>query len=810
MNRPGISAIYRWKTWTSGGWKHWWYIAELAAHDAKRRNAYYSTHVGEFDNTVPPTTGWAAKNGKSPVPSLRLATTRMIACAVEGGICKFRGTRNIRYISSGNPESFNEGTFTDWVNCNDNAFGKIYGDPDPGPIKKCYILDPELACDFKRYMAKSLTGYNDVTPFALRGVTVDDCKARCCYSENLYNKTCRSFDYDVRKNTCWLSSAAASKVSFYTSVYKNWDDNWGSHDYYELSDWTMSKCSSGYKPLEIARRRPNLNGGGKLLSKPPSKSVDGCAEMCNLRSGCTAFEFNWAGDEDHSCLTYTGKFAGTSVGGIIEYNREQKTTWVSCGFAPAPTPAPTPIPTNGPNCISCWCDENHRGYWGTYSDCHPTPSIEIPGVTITTITDSNGNPSQTITTPNERQVRFGGAMGFKCSPSAGDRLKFVAHKAKNYETHYGYGTCPQPRNIAVGADICVKFPWFPDPITAGDEKVEMRNHRGAYANGKVNDRKIPGVKKLYSILGWFGEVQFCNRPVFGTSFLTISTAESAAGVSATGRIDWNCELGIMTPGSKITGGMIFITKSWDIARKRGARNNVGVTGKGDGKTESGICDYEGTTSFVLGIHSNATTGGSDFTIGATGRISVSVRGFISAAVEVYGALKIYTAPDREPKFGGEFKFTVKIELGLLSFEVGVWIWYDPEIICANEKTCFKSDDDGEGGWSVKFKATFRATCHCIGGKSKCTTTSPPWCYINREGKGSFCPDIKVGNGGTWSEAACEPTCHCIWNSKCTKNNHPREWCFVNPKGKGAGCTDKTVGNGGTWSERACDPWRWSV
>jgi hypothetical protein len=210
-------------------------------------------------------------------------------------------------------------------------------------------------------------------------------------------------------------------------------------------------------------------------------------------------------------------------------------------------------------------------------------------------------------------------------------------------------------------------------------------------------------KKLFTILGWFGEFQFCNRPVWETSFLTLSTAESLSGITGTGRIDWNCEWGIITSGCEIKGGMISITK--DFAVKKGEKA-VKVELKGNGKVETDFFDYEGKVGIILGMYKNDYDG-LDFLIGITGRIAVKVRGFLSAAVEVYGALKIITSPNRETKIGGEFKFTVAIEVAFMKFEVGVWITYDPDIICANTPSCFKGDADGEGGWTVRFTVSFQ-------------------------------------------------------------------------------------------------------
>lgn len=71
--------------------------------------------------------------GDSWAPSLGNWRT----CAREGGYCDFRGTRQVRYGTSGHHLT---GYATNGVDCTNPAFG---GDPNPGVQKMCQVTDDD-------------------------------------------------------------------------------------------------------------------------------------------------------------------------------------------------------------------------------------------------------------------------------------------------------------------------------------------------------------------------------------------------------------------------------------------------------------------------------------------------------------------------------------------------------------------------------------------------------------------------------------------------------------------------------------------
>jgi hypothetical protein len=71
--------------------------------------------------------------GDSWAPSLGNWRT----CAREGGYCDFRGTRQVRYGTSGHHLT---GYATNGVDCTNPAFG---GDPNPGVQKMCQVADDD-------------------------------------------------------------------------------------------------------------------------------------------------------------------------------------------------------------------------------------------------------------------------------------------------------------------------------------------------------------------------------------------------------------------------------------------------------------------------------------------------------------------------------------------------------------------------------------------------------------------------------------------------------------------------------------------
>lgn len=56
------------------------------------------------------------------------------ACATEGQVCRFRGTKRVRY---GAPGGFTERAAHNAIVCSN----KVFGDPAPGLVKSCYVRD---------------------------------------------------------------------------------------------------------------------------------------------------------------------------------------------------------------------------------------------------------------------------------------------------------------------------------------------------------------------------------------------------------------------------------------------------------------------------------------------------------------------------------------------------------------------------------------------------------------------------------------------------------------------------------------------
>ena len=67
----------------------------------------------------------------------------------------------------------------------------------------------------------------------------------------------------------------------------------------------------------------NLDGGGKEVSFP-GNTTDSCAKTCTDRSGCTAYEFNKAGNQEYACITYT------ATPSSLRRSDDTPSTWVSC------------------------------------------------------------------------------------------------------------------------------------------------------------------------------------------------------------------------------------------------------------------------------------------------------------------------------------------------------------------------------------------------------------------------------------------------------------------------------------------------
>jgi Flp pilus assembly pilin Flp len=76
----------------------------------------------------------AANSGQliSANPTPTVVAITWTTCANENGFCSFSGTAQVRY---GAGSSWNTGTYTNGVACNNSVFG----DPDFGVVKSCQI-----------------------------------------------------------------------------------------------------------------------------------------------------------------------------------------------------------------------------------------------------------------------------------------------------------------------------------------------------------------------------------------------------------------------------------------------------------------------------------------------------------------------------------------------------------------------------------------------------------------------------------------------------------------------------------------------
>ena len=55
----------------------------------------------------------------------------------------------------------------------------------------------------------------------------------------------------------------------------------------------------------------------------PGKEIANCADACNVREGCTSFEFNHDGSKNYRCGTFT-------AGDSNVQNQDQIPGWTSC------------------------------------------------------------------------------------------------------------------------------------------------------------------------------------------------------------------------------------------------------------------------------------------------------------------------------------------------------------------------------------------------------------------------------------------------------------------------------------------------
>jgi hypothetical protein len=85
---------------------------------------------------------------------------------------------------------------------------------------------------------------------------------------------------------------------------------------------------------------------------------------------------------------------------------------------------------------------------------------------------------------------------------------------------------------------------------------------------------VPG---LSDALDFFGDFEYCNRPVLNMSYLSLSTASVPGGISATGKLTWDCQFS----QCGIAGGSISITYNWIKAGKRASRSGMDKTNEMD-------------------------------------------------------------------------------------------------------------------------------------------------------------------------------------------------------------------------------------
>jgi hypothetical protein len=316
-------------------------------------------------------------------------------------------------------------------------------------------------------------------------------------------------------------------------------------------------------------------------------------------------------------------------------------------------------------CETCWCegvdlgglsalnlgDDGHP-VMGTYTGCQLWPSTPAS-------LDAEGLPTPGVNLP------YGGENGFKCKRDAGS-LVFVARNGGVYESRK-QGMCPSSEHITGqenwGNDFCVAFPW-----TGG---VTYHNP----------------FAPLAKILKLFGEIMFCNRPVAKSSFLTVSTAKVGA-ISFTGRIDWDCEMGPFEKDCGISGGMISITREFDMFKKK--KTNKVKFDDNHGKNESHDASVTGSFSLTLGLHRNKETLGLDIRIGASGGVKVALGPILNAEGLVAGWATIHTKPaecvtDCGVTVDSTFKIEASLQVLFCHFKIAIrfgwegigeeWAWW---------------------------------------------------------------------------------------------------------------------------------------
>jgi len=87
-----------------------------------------------------------------------------------------------------------------------------------------------------------------------------------------------------------------------------------------------TECPSGFKNMA------NDLGGSQEWTE--GEGITTCEAACDARSGCTAFEYNHAGEENYKCGTYTGGVSDilteNTGGNSWSTDGYQRSTWTTC------------------------------------------------------------------------------------------------------------------------------------------------------------------------------------------------------------------------------------------------------------------------------------------------------------------------------------------------------------------------------------------------------------------------------------------------------------------------------------------------
>jgi hypothetical protein len=167
-------------------------------------------------------------------------------------------------------------------------------------------------------------------------------------------------------------------------------------------------------------------------------------------------------------------------------------------------------------------------------------------------------------------------------------------------------------------------------------------------------------------MSFFGEFQFCNRPQFGTSYLAINSPGGYIG----GRIDWDCEMGLveMLKGNfcRIHAGLLqFCKPMFEKSKKK----------EFDDGTDKAfeIVKLSGKICFIIRLASN-DCGGLEIGIGGSGSIQLAIMETIGFGAVITGELTINLCPNENlPKFSGQIIFEGSINFLMAVFKVQMWI-----------------------------------------------------------------------------------------------------------------------------------------